>query len=150
MKSYILVLSLLFFLMGTGCGSSTKQPTDAAGADTAAALVPSAAPVGDYRFEKHYRTPLQDTVLLDTMYLELHLEAGQATGRYLWLIPEKDGKFGHLSGTVVQDTIRGQYAYQQEGGHYTDSIRIVLDGDQAIVTQYNAPQSQLIDTLLRQ
>ncbi len=139
------VLFLLVLLV-VGCGPASNQGEDAQQEEKEDTLSTAASVKQTYL--KIYHVQLRDTAYSDTMYLKLQVENNAATGKYLWFIPQKDGKFGTITGKLSKDTIYGHYAYQQEGGHYKDSMQIVLLADRAIVTQFNAPNHRLVDTLV--
>lgn len=102
---------------------------------------------GAYRFLRVYHSPVEDTVYLDSTLLQFQVADQQVSGSYLWVLPGKDGKSGTIRGRMSGDTVYGRYHYQQEGGKYDDSIQVVLQDDQAIVTQFSSDGYQLKDTL---
>lgn len=140
MKILFAVCSLSFFLFS--CQPASRQPDATEKADETVPVQQA------HQFLKVYKVPLNDTVYYDSTILKLHIDQDSViSGTYLWVIPGKDGKYGEIGGRVSHDTIYGHYSYQQEGGNYRDSIQIVLRSDGAVVTQYNAPGSRLVDTL---
>jgi hypothetical protein len=99
-------------------------------------------------FFKAYQTKTPDTIYRDTVWLRLHAEGPDTVrGTYQWLVPGKDGKNGMLEGRLGDQGFYGLYHYHQEGGQYTDSIRISFSGGSAVVTQRQASGVPLIDTL---
>jgi hypothetical protein len=89
-----------------------------------------------------------DTVYRDTVWLHLYAsDSDTVHGTYDWLVPGKDGKKGTVEGLLTGDAFFGLYRYQQEGGQYTDSIRISFPAGSAVVTQLQASGVPLTDTL---
>lgn len=142
MKSFLIfILTGLFF---AGCTNSNKQSDQTKKERTSKDSLKNKT----YSFALGYRTPFQDTVYVDSTALKITIDPdGQTSGTYRWVLPQKDGKLGKIAGMLSGDTVNGHYHYQQEGGEYTDSIQIILQPEQAIVIQFNAPGHQLIDTL---
>ncbi len=136
---------LIVLILVVGCGPAANQGGEERPEEKGDSL--STVSAVNRTYLKVYHVRLPDTTYSDTMYLELQVDNAAASGKYLWFIPQKDGKFGTITGRLVKDTINGHYAYQQEGGNYTDSVQIVLLRDKAIVTQFNAPNHRLVDTL---
>lgn len=144
MKTFLLVMLIGFIF--TGCTNSNKQADQIKKEQTFTDSLKNTTS----SFALVYRTPFQDTVYVDSTALKITIDPeGQASGSYRWVLPQKDGKLGKITGMLSGDTVKGHYHYRQEGGEYTDSIQIILQEEQAIVIQFNAPGHQLVDTLQR-
>ena len=130
-------------LIWAGC-AAPSGPSGGSEADSTA-LAGSAR---HYYFSRVFSTAVWDTIHADTMALAFTVEpGGQVRCSFRWVLPGKDGKKGQVLGQQDGDTIAGRYRYQQEGGAYDDSIRVVLQPPGAVVTQFSADGYQLVDTL---
>lgn len=106
-------------------------------------------PEGKYTFIRVYQTRAADHTLSDSTILRFDIRNDAlVSGTYRWVLPEKDGKYGTITGRLSNDTIFGKYNYMQEGGRYTDSVQIVLGKNSAIVTQFTG-NYPLNDTLIQ-
>lgn len=125
----------------TGCGSQGDKKS--VHQDSGAAVAPRETA---YLHIQH--TVQGDTVYADTTSLRLLSQDGvHVYGSYLWRPPGKDGRTGAISGTRDRDTVTGVFSYSQEGGHYQDSVRIILSATQVVVTQLSAEGYPISDTL---
>lgn len=139
-------LMSLFVVTGGGCQFFSAPPEGNPEQNTPSSRWQAGGP--EQVFFKAYQTEAADTVYRDTLWLRLHREHSDTLrGTYVWLVPGKDGKRGSVEGSLVQGAFLGLYHYQQEGGDYSDSIRIDFSDGGAIVTQRQASGGLLIDTL---
>ncbi|WP_344974562.1 hypothetical protein [Compostibacter hankyongensis] len=153
MKTLLYLLLIPAAVWATGCqpaGQSSDTTTDTRRIDStgAEAMTGDAEQLqGEYRYLTVFKSEGDGPANADSMQLNLNLKGNTATGTYQWVLPGKDGKRGTITGVLSGHTVSGQYHYQQEGGSYSDSIRIQLEGDRAMVTQFSGDGYQLKDTL---
>lgn len=138
-----IILPCILLLSICSCNTSEtrenqrENSTDTATADT-------------LHFSKVYTTLINDTAIIDSTYLTIAISPGnEVNGKFVWILPLKDGKGGTITGHMIDDTIRGNYHYRQEGGAFDDSVSIVLYPGKAVVTQYTYNNYELIDTLVK-
>lgn len=143
MKSYSLPLAIMLVVAGCQAGTGPSSDSDTAGAEAPAPL----SVVQQYQFVKVFAPGNTDDPYRDSVFLQLKISGDSAYGVYDWSLPGKDGKRGTFTGHVMQDSIAGQYHYQQEGGVYDDPMIIFLRGNTAIVTLKDASGYPLTDTL---
>lgn len=144
MWSYNLIMAAAAALLlagTTGCGSQAdKNDTQQA---SGAAVAPQQT-----TYLKISHTVQGDTVYADTTTLRLlSQDRMHVYGSYFWRPPGKDGRTGAISGVRDADTITGLFSYTQEGGHYQDSVKIVVSDAQVVITQQSSEGYSIADTL---
>src|SRR5690554_4139758 len=95
MKTFLLVMLIGFIF--TGCTNSNKQADQIKKEQTFTDSLKNTTS----SFALVYRTPFQDTVYVDSTALKITIDPeGQASGSYRWVLPQKDGKLGKITGML--------------------------------------------------
>lgn len=145
MWSYRLIIAITAVMLGAGiagCGSGAGKKDKVR--ESGAAVIPR-----ETTYLKIGHSVTGDTVYADTTSLRLLTQDGvHVYGSYLWRPPGKDGKTGAISGIREKDTVRGTFSYSQEGGRYTDSVKLVVSETAVVITQISPEGYPIVDTLV--
>ena len=134
--------SLFFLLLLTACGEDATTDTTAAAenkasaplADQTSAPAPGItadAPSESLCFYREVAAP-DGSGLKDREILKLTIMGKRVSGRYEYLPAEKDARRGMISGTYNGNTVRADYAFEQDGSEGVLTFDIIISGGMAV------------------
>lgn len=128
-KQTFIYLFLLISLIG--CNSESTETKTETPTNEKKVEAPKNDSQTNYCFRNEY--PHEGSEDKDILELEINANGDAIRGKYNWLPAFKDQRKGIFRGQIIDNVVKGEYSFQQEGSAQTVPIEIILSENEAIV-----------------